>query len=400
MTSKRKLSTDCDYPCPKRSKEARACSVQVEVALYRLKIREHEERGGTWEHLPRNSRYHEGVVEMECVHCRKFLPRTPEFFLKNSNNFETSKPGCESLSNTRKQPCTTCRLKLRKDHRNTPEGYLAGLTSRSSYPLLDHAWVLKQLANQNNRGYFTGFPLGLVPGNWQASIHNLNTAEKEHRPENCVLDILELNVNQGGHEGAIPSLPVAAAELFQAFLDNYDAPPLPGDKWLNALTQTRQQLGIIRRKLSQKEYDKQAHEIHLPSILSRMIVNNHNEDKIKKRYQNWTPITQEEHRDLQRLVVQKIIAQGCRCAYSGVPLTMTNGWQRLSFERLDNSRAHFGNRNLENVVFICRILNGFPQMSRAKMCHLVLGQTAVLVPANLRLSIERELEARAHVAES
>lgn len=331
---------------------------------------------------------------MECAHCHKFLPRTTEFFLKSEDNFATSKPGCESLRNSAKSPCIGCFSNIRKDCRNTPEGYFASLTRKSAYPLLDHAWVLLQLAAQDHRGYFTGFPLGLVPGDWQASIHNLNTAAKEHRPEDCVLDVFELNVNQGGPGRAIPCLPLATTELFQAFLDNYNAPPLPGDTWLNALAQTLQQLGIVWSDMDKKQYNKQRNARYLPAILSVMILNHHGEDKVQNRYEEWKPLTKPENAQLRRAVVQKIIDQGCRCAYSGVPLTWTNGWQRLSFERLDNSRPHFENHGLENIVFICRILNGSAQMSRAKMCQLVLGQTVVPVPAHLRLAIQGEL---AHV---
>jgi len=392
MPKKRKLTVDQEpEQPPKRSKEASAVRIQEELQLFRQKIQDHQDRGGTWDHLEPNSRYHQDIVEMECVTCHKFLPRTTKFYQRRGNNLKTSKPGLEPLYNTSYWPCKDCYSTLRKEHRNTPEGFLASLIVKSHYPLLGRSWLLAQLAKQKNKGYFTGFPLECVPGNWQVSIHNLNPSEKEHRPEHCVLDILELNVNQGGLGRAIPDLRVAATELFQAFLENYDGPPLPGASWLNALTKTPAHLGIKSSGMIRKEYNKQVNAMHLPAILSAMIVNNHWEDKRKNRYEVWKAFSRSEKAKLQRAVVQAIIRQGCRCAYSGVPLTWTNGWHRLSFERIDNSLPHFENGRLDNIVFVCRILNSGAQMSRAKMCELVLKQTIVAVPEYLRLAIEDEL---------
>jgi hypothetical protein len=394
MTKKRKLLVEQQQPSQpaKRSKEAYALRLKEEVELFRQKIQDHTDRGGTWEHLRSNTRFHQGVVEMECVKCRKFLPRTTDFFTKSLNNFEQSKPGIESLHNSETHPCNLCYREVRKKFRNTPKGYLASLTGKAAYPLLDPSWTLRQLAKQNNKGYFTGFPLSVVPGNWQVSIHNLDPNAKEHRPENCVLDIFELNVNQGGPGRAIPDLREAIMALFEAFVVNYDAPPLCGKSWLAALKQTPNQLGITGSQSNPKKYVKQVNEIHLPAILSVMILNNHFEDKRKKRYKVvWKPFSRSEKIKLERAIVQAIINQGCRCAYSGVPLTWTNGWHRLSFERIDNRLPHFENGRLDNIVFICRILNGPAQMSRAKMCELMLKQTAVAVPEHVRVALEDEL---------
>lgn len=379
---------------PKQSQEERALQVKEDVQLMQQKIQDHLACGGTWEHLKPNSRFHKGIIEMQCAVCQEFFPRTTEFFsmsLKNRKHLTTSQPGREILLNSKSTPCKMCRAKAGKAYRNTPKGYATNLTCKAIYPQLNHSWVFRQVSRQNNVGYYTGFPLTLASGDWQASIHNLVPAQKDHRPENCVLDIFELNINQGGSSGAIPDLGVAIDALFKAFLANYGAPPLPGDTWLHALSQTPQEMGITGSRTNQKEYQKQCSEKHLPRILSIMITNHHRNDKIKKRDLNWRPLTREENRKLERDVVEKLIAQGCRCAYSHVPLTWTNGWQRLSFERLDNSRPHFENRGLDNVVFICRSLNGPAQMSRAKMLELMLGQTKVPVPPDMRLAIEAEL---------
>lgn len=375
----------------KRTKAARSMQITAEVELMRQKIHDHQARGGTWEHLKPNSRFCDGIVQMQCAACLEFFPRTTEFYGRahnKYNNMESSKPGLEDLLNSKSQGCKACSAKMQSELRKTPKGFVAHLTS--PYPLLNRMWVQKQLAKQNNRGYFTGFPLALVPGHWQASVHNLNTHQKTHYPENCVLDILELNVHQGGCGRAIPSLPSASIQLFQAFLENYGTGALPGDKWLDALTQMPVELGISW-EADETEYRKQCRDKHLPLILSNMINNHHGKDKKKKRYAIWKPITKEHNHRLQQLVVHKIIEQGCRCAYSGIPLTWTNGWHRLSFERLDNSRPHFEHGCLDNVVFVCRILNGRAQMSRGKMLELILGQTKVLVPPDLRIVIETEL---------
>lgn len=132
---------------------------------------------------------------MKCVQCLKFLPRLTKYFMVHgSKNLFTSKPGYESLHNSRTHPCRTCRSVLRKKGLSMEKGFLAGVLN--NYKQLSITWFYETLAKQNGTGLITNsIMLFTTHGQNCVGIHRKNN-KLDHIPENCFLEVQELNVAQ------------------------------------------------------------------------------------------------------------------------------------------------------------------------------------------------------------
>ncbi len=133
-------------------------------------------------------------IQMKCVVCKVFLPYTPEFFNLDGRNCEDLPPGREYLRNSRLYPCIKCRVDMTAKKLATKDGFITSLLGK--YADLNKKWIFETLEKQNNRGKITNTILNLTTNSQNClGIHRLDN-KKEHVPENCFLEVQELNSPQ------------------------------------------------------------------------------------------------------------------------------------------------------------------------------------------------------------
>jgi hypothetical protein len=141
------------------------------------------------------------------------------------------------------------------------------------------------------------------------------------------------------------------------------------------------------------EYQKQISDCHLPQIISHAISNHIINDR-----KNFADLEEsksyiDKYKDkIIKLVFEKLVnEQKFKCAYSNVPLTILNSAMRFSFERIDNSKPHFGPEgDIDNIVFICRIFNSRAGMNRRKFLQCFLSQQLVSLSDSVRAKLTEE----------
>jgi hypothetical protein len=245
-------------------------------------------------------------------------------------------------------------------------------------------------------GPISGKKLQLVPSNIDCvGIHAYDN-NKDHTPDNCFLEVQELNVPQWE---AIPCLFCAWKELYNCILNQYLFPEKQDN--LQHLEHVRSQyfatpkdIGIIGSQAKtqfyrQQFYRQQLLRLHFPTILRNAIKRHIEQDIKKKRFQFPTNVTRSE---FLNMVFDNSIAQLekqlWKCAYSNVNLTIVNLWTRFSFERINDDMSHFTQLGeLTNIVFICRLLNTRKKLSKEKIMNLFLHQNWIDVPDYVRLLI-------------
>lgn len=338
--------------------------------------------------------FEDGVIKMKCVKCLVFYPRTPEYFyLKNFKNFVRARAGWESLSNSAKNPCIKCMNKLTAKLCDTEDGFVCRLLQK--YPELTNEWFYQTLKKQASRGAITNVVMKLTTNQSNCvGIHRKDNSQ-DHRPENCFLEVQELNVQQWD---AIPDLTEAWKCVFQHFVnaftrgceDTVDHMQLFRDQ----LALTPKDLGLTFESCGGKNaYCVQCYKLHFQTCLERRIRNNIERDLKKKRLELVDGISVKQ---LGAAVYPNALNQlekqhGC-CFYSQIGLTHIGSWSQLSLERLDNNLPHFTNDGqLNNCVFICRLFNVPKQLSTTLLLQYFLEQKLVAVSAVVRERVESVL---------
>ena len=107
---------------------------------------------------------------------------------------------------------------------------------------------------------------------WRASIHRLDN-NKGHTPDNCVLDVFELNVSQ---YGAIPCLGAAWKRISIKMVEIYAAGPIDTSalqaRALQNIRQTPRQNGVTAHRVKDKKlYLTQINDKHLSRIFATSI---------------------------------------------------------------------------------------------------------------------------------
>lgn len=257
------------------------------------------------------------------------------------------------------------------------------------YKNLDTAWLLKQ----SPQGRFSNMKLSFTTNSpWRASVHNLVPGVKEHLPENCILEIFEMNVQQ---HTAIPDLFEAFKQLWVAMINM----PSPAAIQENVLTfqknfgQTPGENGVCPRRLGVQYWADMRH-LHLKHILRKSICNHLRKDKLMFNNSNAWYANPAEKTALVNACMDKLcVVQRTRCYYSGTLLSYGNNWSKISMERIDNSKPHFlPGLDLSNVIFVCRILNSTAGWNRAKLLTVFLTQKQVHVPTKMRSACKLEIE--------
>lgn len=325
-------------------------------------------------YLPKRCRWVNAKLEQQCMRCARWLSRCPtNFAMKSVESFETTELGKEKLNAT----CRECDATVK----GTGIRYLKSLLG--IYPQLTLTWAKDQLAKQSGKGLITNFEMMLTRKTANAiGVHRYNN-DLDHTPDNCFFECRELNVPQGE---SIPSLFEAWQAIF-AFLDQYLINPLTG--WQDCLTFKAgievklSDLGIetqyVRTKEERALRDRESQAYHFRSII-QLRIQTHIQDDVARGRMDPIPshLLVVFKNNVYSNAVQKLTAQGFRCHYSGVPLTIEKGFARFSFERINNDLPHFcGSGELSNIVFVCRLLNACTQLSRAKILNYYLHQTLV-----------------------
>jgi hypothetical protein len=342
--------------------------------------------------LKKGCKLENGQMFMMCVVCEIFRPRTTEYFdaSMGGSNFVTSLPGHEYLCNSISRPCKKCWVVLSQKHHATESGFIRHLLW-ASYPKLTVEWFYDTLQKQNGNGIITNMKLKLTTNSQNsAGIHRKDNSV-DHVPENCFLEVQELNVPQ---YDSIPDLQAAWVEVYSLLVTYFDEDePLDCfQPFQENLTATPKSLGININPRTYA-YNKELRNKYLKYILHCDIRSHILEDVKKQRFKLPPETTMNQ---FVKLVYPNAIAQlkkqEGRCAYSHIGLTIPNLWTRFSFERLDNNLPHFTNDGkLPNCVFICRLFNGSRQLSRKMILEYFLMQNLVKVPDNIRTKVQQIL---------
>ncbi len=233
--------------------------IVAEEAMFSAKLFAYHEFGVHHDLKPTCKLVSSGIF-MSCKACCEWKPRTSRFFQEaNMQNWETCPPGCESL----RALCRDCKSHKGKEQKDYKKSLI------NNYPQLSVEWLDAQFDEQVGRGQFSLSRMQFVTnGAWRVSIHALDN-DLGHSPENCVLDVLELNVPQ--HK-AIPDLEEAIHQWISqtiAFLDGTGGPAELFSSWQAA--EASQSLGLFEVK-----YDTSG--IHGGPVHSSLIDNHKTKD--------------------------------------------------------------------------------------------------------------------------
>jgi hypothetical protein len=374
----------------KKRKSARGQATEEkwkqEECEIREKIKKLREQGIQWA-LPQNCVLQGDQLYQKCEHCECYKERTSRNFLPanyKGKNFD--------VINQIFHLCRTCANKLRME-KEVGERYIRKIAHRYLDDGLTKEIVKKKLAEQNYRGLITGVKLKLEPNTDNAiSIHRYDNKKTEHPHEekNIFLEVCELNIAQ--HD-AIPSLFTSYTQLYAHLKTGFLVPFLESDTRVAAfrlaISQTPSDMGIEgpdRRKTMDED--------HLPTVLRHRIRKAYDADCAKKEL-GLTKLTGEARDQyLNKVFVSawhKLEAQRFVCAYSGLPLSASLGFNQLSIENLDNDRPHFeADGTMSNSVFICRLFNNRVQLSPQKLWYYFINQSLLPIPWVRLTNEERE----------
>lgn len=365
-----------------RVKRART-DVAATVKMFNEKLDEHIAQGKEL-HLKKNCIFQDGKIIMMCVSCNIFKPRTPEFFDinhggKNAHNLE---PGHEYLHNSKSRPCKKCFSVSDQKYRATEDGFIMNLLN--NYPLLSVTWFYETLKKQGGKGLISNKKMKFTTnGEYCLGIHRKYNV-KEHIPENCFLEIQEMNVQQGD---GIPDLFEAWKSIYRHFVSSFEK----NDK-TDYLQKFQEQYHLKPNDIGifyadgNNLYNKARRAKHFPTILRRKIGDHLDADINKNRFQLPPNVSRAQFINMvyPNAIVQ-LEKQKARCGYTNVGLTIENSWTRFSFERIKNDLPHFtSDGKLPNCILICRLFNAPRQLSTRKILDIFLNQILVEVPIEVR----------------
>jgi hypothetical protein len=374
-------------PAPAEPTKSKWRNVEADCALFKSKLREYLAEGKTLK-LKKGCKFEDDEIWMECVQCHEYkLRNTRHFNSDGSKHFATCPPGHEQLKNSKLYPCKECQKDDRDIDGATPKGFITCLLR--PYPALSREWFAQTFEAQGGRGPISNFPM-LLQKHVQnaAGIHRRDNS-LGHIPENCFLEVQEINVSQ---YMAIPCLFAAwrsiYGELARRFSENPDVTNFV-ELFRNQYYKTVSDLGC-RAKGRSQEYEDFRHQRHFKTIVRIQIGHHIDEDLAQKRFT--LPF---DRAAFSNVVYEKAILQlekqNARCAYSDAGLTHTRAYNQMSFERVNNKLPHFDqDGGLSNCVFVCRLFNGKKQLSAKLILQYFLHQT--MVP------LSEQTRAKAHQA--
>lgn len=351
--------------------------------------------------LKSRCRWKDDIIEMQCMDCQQWKPRTTTYFnAAGGIDLVSEKAGYESLLNNNVHPCKICSNKKAKVKRETCEHtFLRHLAHK--YPELELCEVKKLRLDQHGRGPISNIEFICLSSvaDWQVNICRKNN-DDDHNINNIYLEAAEFNPPQ--HD-VIPCLRTAYKLFVQdAFRGpNYEnkkqSVNLYTEHLREALKTTRQQFaenllqrpnqnGVTASSVNdRKTYDKQMRNLRLQQIITNLVASHVRED-IKKGRLSKSKLTGpsskvklREYKKKCRILVQEALVTNPQDSVSLLPLTIENGPRRFSIDRNNNSQSHFGasvdeEPNLHNVRFCCRVWNTPRKMTRRKFLQFLLCQ--------------------------
>ncbi len=256
-------------------------------------------------------------------------------------------------------------------------------------------WIQQQRESTLDTYYISGLPLNFSnKSDFMVSIQNLNNKDI-HRIETCELIEAEFNVNQ--HD-VIPDIADAIISIFEQMaqlnFENNQLETLQDNSDLMTMALTNLDSDPIEngvtasRTYDYQTYNKQKRQFHLSFIIYSAISTHIEVDfkKTGKSDQEKATYVKKYKKIITNNVIQKLIFdQRFKCSYSHVDLSIQNNAQRFSFERINNSKPHFGPEgDVDNIVFICRIFNSAAGMNRRKMLQVFLSQSHIPLSEKVR----------------
>ena len=322
------------------------------------------------------------IIVEECVKCKIKYPITPLYFTINSNSYKHMPnidriSGEEVIQNFPKSGCINCTNKYRNSIKTEVDCLKAIL---NNYPKLNREW------SDSILNICTISNIIIIPGekHWGLSINRKNNM-LPHTPDNCEKIASEFNIAQWN---IISDLHIAWGELFKYSINEIEEStnitPLI-DILHKRWNMTPFESGCTEKALNDDKsvnpkYSAQIIKFHLKSILQSKAKMHHRNDILSKRLppSNDDKLTYE-------MLFRKLLEQGGRCYYTGIPLSLINdSWRHFSIERLDNRLNH----TYANTVFICRIMNGVAQWNRPKLLQVLLSQTKIYLSENNKNKIQ------------
>jgi hypothetical protein len=308
---------------------------------------------------------------LQCVTCKQWKEQTSTFFVVNhrtqKNSFHTS------FKNSITNPCKRCFAQLRACQESSGKGFVRRL-------LLHYDITIQQFEDlytrQKGVGPISGVPLKLeAKGHNCVGIHRYDN-RKQHVIDNIFLEVQEMNIAQ---RDAIPCLFRAWASLFATIS--------------NVQQSTSTQYASAQPILAKSDSSQASNVVKKwCSVLKRHIYRHVQEDVVHGRQHSIPKINRGAFFQIvYENALVKLEQQQYRCFYSNVPLTHVPSYCQFSFERINNKLSHFtDDGTLENVVFVCRLLNGPRQMSRAKILDYTLHQTLVPLSDEIRSKMQQD----------
>lgn len=290
------------------------------------------------------------IIFMQCIKCREFKPRLCTYYQTNFHSLDfwtwySYDIGHEMFKNDIHNSCLMCTANIKFINTRTIPIHFWN----NSGSLYITGKMLKDLYDSQTIGPISGISTKyikeIVGHILRASVHDIvmsykitgeKYSQKNHRIEDCVIDLSIINVSQRTH---IIDLAKTVLESYKACHTYY----MNSKKILDERKNTMYRLwsaineplknNIFRKMLNQKSRTY----IQLDKKVDRINDNNLN------------PVW---------FLFDTLIQGKCICAVCKVPLTFReNKWTDVSFDRLDNCKGHFVTGNLRIVCMLHQIPN-------------------------------------------
>jgi hypothetical protein len=344
---------------------------------------------------------------MKCVRCDQWKERTTDHFKAAVVGkdvklwFNEPNPGFEALHNSPSHPCRECYKEVDWIRSISAPYRLLRPSPDSGYQDSPAGWF-KEKWDNFVMCPITGLPKSyfeLGPKRFNGISINSTVLDREeglgysqenHKSETTELCAKFANVRQDEKIVKLDWRPfyvnfiklIQEGESFSqksAFAQNeeYSMVEIGTKKWKNSPSEN----GVVAKCRENKNfYSKQVRDLHLPNVVGHAVSGHIFQDTNIRRN---NPHTAEE---LKQIYYDLLIEQGFRCATSKMMMTIENGPQRFSFDRIDDSLGHVKG----NIQVVCRIFNpgNGDYMDFKRFLHIFLNQIAVEVPKDVRTKAE------------
>jgi hypothetical protein len=250
-------------------KRKRDYEKEMEIAFFRSKLQDEIDRNLEIILKP-NCYLIDRKIFMRCVGCGQLKERTTQNFYSNhgGKNFKTCRAGYEDLNNSYLRPCIPCTTIHSFEVYQDTDVFVNMLLKQYTKTGLSIEWFYETLKQQQYVGLISGKILRLVPSDINSVGIHKHDNNKEHTPDNCFLEVQELNVCQ--HQ-AIPCLFCSWKQLFNFILHQHLFPENQDNSqhveyMRSQYFVTVKDINIVRSNVNVLVYYKQIRDHHFPII--------------------------------------------------------------------------------------------------------------------------------------